>query len=347
MTTRRVSTGWRGFSIAKETSFGIPVGISTAFNFEGPITDVQPNDVLTNENETTEHNEPSVQEILNWKLDGSHQQRALPHNLAFFLSLVMGKVVTDQPDNINDPTVFRHYIERDLTNIALPSVTMVEFDGIANKRFSGLFGKSVKVSGTRGEFVKLEAQFGGMGKEETNADSKPTMVAESYLRYGDVKFSRGGSISGTVAGGDLAVGGSPTSFDADLQSFEWTMDNQARTFYEMGDSSGYVTRPERGDRFEQALSAVFEMQDDGHKTGLVNGTEYVLHIPITGSVISGGTESFNYSCEFIFPKVVYKEAKKDRDGEVVTVNSEFQVLEDSNYGSIIVKVINEQAGYLL
>ncbi len=347
MTTKRISTGWRGFSIAKEASYGIPAGISTAFNFEGPITDVQPNEVQTNENETTGLNEPSIQEILNWKLDGMHQQRAMPHNLAFFLTLVMGKVTTDQPDDVNDPTVYRHFIERDLANIDLPSVTLLEYDGIANKCFAGLFGKSVKISGARGDFVKLEAQFGGKGNEEANADPKPTVVGESYLRYGDVNFNRGGSLSGTVAGGDILVNGLPISFKADLLSFDWTMDNQAKTFYEMGDSSGYVTRVERGDRFQQNLLAVLEMQDESHKTGLVNGTEYVLHIPVTGAVIAGGSGSFNYSCDIIFPKVVYKEAKKDRDGEVVTVNAEFQVLEDTTYGSVIVKVINEQTGYLI
>jgi hypothetical protein len=345
MTTQRISTGWRGFSIAKETAYGTAAELSTAFNFEGPITDVQPKEIITDENETTGLNEPSIQEILNWKLDGSHQQRAMPHNLAYFLALVMGKVTTDQPDDTNDPTVYRHFIERDLANVVLPSVTMVEFDGIANKRYSGMFGKSLKMSGTRGDFVKLEAKFGGMGKEEPNSDSKPAVVGESYLRYGDVNFTRGGSLSGTVTGNDLAVGGSPTTFKANLQSFEWTMDNQAKTYYEMGDSSGFVTRAERGDRFQQNFSAVLEMQDDSHKTGLVNGTEYVMNVPITGAVIAGGT--YNYSCELIFPKVVYKEAKKDRDGEVVTVNAEFQVLEDTAYGSVIVKVINEQAGYLI
>ncbi len=347
MTTKRITTGWRGFSTAKEVSYGTPTGISTAFNFEGPITDVQPNEVQTDENETTGLNEPSIQEVLNWKLDGTHQQRAMPHNMAYFLALVMGKVTTDQPDDVNDPTVYRHFMERDLANITLPSVTLVEYDGIANKRFTGLFGKSVKISGSRGDFVKLEAQFGGMGKEEPNADSKPTVIGESYLRYGDVNFNRGGSLSGSVAGGDLAVVGSPTSFKADLLSFDWTMDNQVKTFYEMGDSSGYVTRAERGDRFQQTLNATLEMQDDSHKSGLVNGTEYVFHIPVTGAVIAGGSGSFNYSCDLIFPKVVYKEAKKDRDGEVLTVNAEFQVLEDTTYGSVIVKVINEQTGYLL
>ena len=346
MATKRITTGWRGFSTATESDYGTPATLATAFNFEGPITDVQPNEVQTDDNEITGLNEPAMQEIINWKLDGSHQQRAMPHNLAHFLSMVMGKVTTDQPDDVNDPSVYRHYIERDLANITLPSLTMVEYDGIAAKRFTGLFGKSVKVSGERGDFVKLESQFGGMGKEEPNSDSKPTVVGESYLRYGDVKFTRGGTLSGSVAAGDLTVGGSPTSLQGELQSFEWTIDNQAQTIYEMGDSSSYVTRVERGDKFNQSLSAVLEMQDDTHKTGLINGTEYVMNIPITGAVIAGGSGSNKFSCDIIFPKVVYKEATKDRDGETVMVNAEFQVLEDTNYGSVIVKIINEQTSYL-
>ncbi|MEK9627834.1 MAG: phage tail tube protein [Nitrospinota bacterium] len=346
MATKRITTGWRVFSIIKESSYGNTATLGTAFNFEGPITDLHPNEVQTDENEVTGLNEPAIQEILNWKLDGSHQQRAMPHNLAHFLSLVMGKVTTDQPDNINDPTVYRHFIERDLDNINLPSLTMVEYDGIAAKRFTGLFGKSVKVSGERGDFVKLEAQFGGMGKEEFSSDLKPTVVGESYLRYGDVNFTRGGSLTGSVAAGDLSVGGSPVSFQGDLQSFEWTIDNQANPIYEMGDGSGFVSRVERGDKYKQSLSAVLEMQDDSHKTGLINGTPYVLNIPITGSVISGGSGTFNFSCDIVFPKVVYKEAKKDRDGDIVTVNAEFQVLEDETYGSVIVKIINQQTHYL-
>ncbi len=347
MATKRITTGWRGFSTAKETTYGTPAVLATSFNFEGPITDIQPNEVQTDENEVTGLNEPAKQEVLNWKLDGSHQQRAMPHNLAHFLTMVMGKVTTDQPDIANDPSVYRHYIERDLISITLPSLTMVEYDGIAAKRFSGLFGKSVKISGERGDFVKLDAQFGGMGKEESSIDSKPTVVGESYLRYGDVNFMRGGSLSGSVSSGDLSIVGTPTSLKGDLQSFEWTIDNQAQTIYEMGDSSSFVSRVERGDKFSQSLSASLEMQDDTHKTGLINGTEYVINIPITGSVIGGGSGSYKFSCDIIFPKVVYKEAKKDRDGEVVKVNAEFQILEDTTYGSVIVKIINEQTSYLI
>ena len=141
MTTQRITTGWRGFSIAKETSFGTPATVETAFNFEGPPVDIEINEAQTDENEITGLNEPGEHEILNWKLDGSHSQRATPHNLAYFLSAVMGKVITQTPDAVNDPGVRRHWIEREIGNVALPSLTLVEFDGIAKKRFAGIFMK--------------------------------------------------------------------------------------------------------------------------------------------------------------------------------------------------------------
>ncbi len=347
MTTKRITTGWRGFSLAKETSYGSPATVDTAFNFEGPPTDIEINLAETDENEITGLHEPGAHEILNWKLDGVHRQRTTPHNVAYFLAAVMGKVTTQTPDAGNDPTVRRHWIGREVGNAALSSLTMVEFDGIAQKRFPGIFAQSVRVLGERNDFLKLEARLGGMGKEEASAIGKPPVVAESYLRYGDVEFTRGGALSGSVAAGDLAVGGSPVSFKGDLKSFAWTLNNQAVPVYEMGDNSGHVSRAERGDRFTHDLTAQFEMQDDTHKTGLINGTQYVLNIPLVGGVISGGSGAFNFSIDLIFPKVVYRQAKKARDGQEVIVNAEFQVLEDATYGSVIVKVINEQTGYLI
>jgi len=347
MTTKRITTGWRGFSTARETAYGVPAPVDTAFNFEGSPTDIAVETALTDEKEITGFNEASAHEVLNWKLEGSHKQRALPHNLAYLLGLVMGQVTTDQPNAVGDPTVYRHFIERDLSTSELKSVTLVEHDGIQARSYPGVFGKSVKLTGERGDFLKVEAEFGGMGKEEASGLSKPALAAESYLRYGDVQFTRGGALTGSVAGGDLAVSGSPVSFAADLISFEWTLDNQARPIYAMGDGSGFVSRVERGDRFEHKLTAELEMQDDTHKTALLSGTPYVLNIPVTGSVISGGSGAFNFLCDIVFPRVVYRQAQKTADDQALIVKAGFQVLDDPVYGSVIVKVVNQQPGYLL
>lgn len=347
MTTKRITAGWRGLSTAKESALGTAATVDESFNFEGEPTDIEVNAQETNESEVTGYNEPTAKEILNYKLDSSHEQRALPHNIAQFLGMVMGKVTTDKPDNVGNAAVYRHWFERDLTNVALPSFTLIENDGIATKQFTGIFGKTFKLIGARGDFIQMVCEFGGMGKEEASAVTKPAQIVESYLRYGDVDFLRGGSLTGTVAGGDLAHG-SGTSFKADLRSFEWMIDNQAEAIYELGDSSGYVSRVERGDRFVQTLNAVLEMQDDSHKTGLTAGTEYVISIPIVGSAITGvDTDgSLFYTAEIILPKVVYRGAKKGRDAEKMIVNAEFEVLEDTTHGSAIVKVQNKQVAYL-
>jgi hypothetical protein len=347
MTSKRISTGWRAFSTGQESAYGSPATVTTALNFEGAPTDIEPNEMQTDEKEITGFVEATQHETLNWKLEGHHKQRAMPHNLAIFLGLVMGQVTSDQPDVGNDPDVYRHYIERDLVSPAMKSVTLVEYDGVAQKQFPGIFGKSVKISGERGQFLQLYASFGGMGKEEASAVSKPASVAESYLRYGDVEFTRGGTLSGSVAGGDLAVGSSPTSFKGVLRSFEYSINAEPVVLYEMGDNTGYVTRAERGERWKQELNAVFEMADDTHKTALISGTEYVLSIPITGGVIAGGSGNLNNEAHFIFPKVVYREAKKAVEGSIVIVNGGFQILEDATHGSVIVKIQNKQSSYLV
>jgi len=346
MTTKRITTGWRAFSAAKESAYGTPQTVDTSFNFEGPPSDIEPNEAQTDANEITGYHEATKHEILNWRLDGSHKQRAMPHNIAFFLGAVLGSVTTDQPDVINDPDVYRHWFERDIAGVAVPSFTLVEYDGVAKKRFAGAFIKSFKLSGDQNDFIKMEADFGAMGKEESSAISKPAVVAESYLRYGDVELTRGGALSGTVGAGTLAVGSSPTSFKTALKKFEYGVSSDPRPIYEMGDNSGYVSRVERGERWNHSLSAVLEMADDTHKTALINGTEYVLNIPIVGGVIAGGSGNLNYTAELIFPRVVYREARKDLDGDVVVVKADFEVMEDTTYGSVIVKVQNKQSAYL-
>jgi len=115
----------------------------------------------------------------------------------------------------------------------------------------------------------------------------------------------------------------------------------------MGDGSGFVSRVEMGDRFQNELTAELEMQDDTHKSALLSGAPFVLNIPVTGSVIPGGTGAFNFLCDIVFPRVVYREAKKDVDDQALVVKAGFQVLEDPVYGSVIDKVVNEQPGYLL
>lgn len=345
MTTKRISSGWRAFSSARETSYRTAATLDTSFNYEGGPSDIAPNTVKTDDAEISGFTEPTRQDIINWSMSGTHKQRAMPQNIAFFASLVLGKCTNDQPNAGGDPAVYRHWIERNLSTALLPSVTMVEYDGISAKRYVGIFGKTLKISGARNAFVNMEAGFGGAGKEEASAIARPATVAESYLRYGDANFTLGGVLSGSVTAGTLAISGG-TSFKTHLIGFDYSVDSSAAPIYEIGDNTGYVTRVERGDRWKHNLSAVLEMQDDTHKNSLLNGTTYALNIPMVGSVIAGGSGTLSYTADLIFPKVVYREARKGVDKQVVKVDAKFEVLEDETYGSVIIRVINKIAAYL-
>ncbi len=347
MAIKHIVSGWRGFSKGKETSYGTVKTVDTLLNFKGQPADVKVKDQVMNEDEISGFSEATTRTILTKSLELTHEQRAMPHNLALFMALCMGKITTDQPDNVNDPAAYRHYLERDLTTVDLKSVTMVENDGVQQKQYPGIFCKSVEIKGDREGFVEMTAEIMGNGGQSNNAESKPSAEAESYLRYGDMTFKRGGSLSGTVAAQSLAVGGSPVDLSSKLRSFSYKIDNLARPIYEIGDQTKQVSRAERGRRWEHTLNCQFEVEDTSHHDAMLAGTQYILHIPIIGDVIGGGSGDENYRCELYFPIVEYLETPKTYDDNgILIVDANFQVLEDSTYGSVIAEIHNKVVSYL-
>ena len=342
-----ISGGWRGFSRNREAAYGTAEAADGLFYFTGQPADVKPREQITNEDEITGFTEPITRDVLTEILELTHEQRAMPDNLALLLALCMGKVTTDQPDQPNDPDAYRHYIERDLTTVDLKSVTMVENDGVQQKQYPGIICKSVEVSGAREGFVTLAAELMGSGAESNSVESKPSAAGESYLRYGDATITRGGAITGTPAGGDLAVGSGPTDLSAKVRSFNYKVDNLARPIYELSDQTKHVSRMERGRRWEHTLNCVFEMEDVSHHDAMLAGTQYVLHIPIIGGVIPGGSGDENFRCELYFPIVEYMEAPKTYDDDgILVVDGQFKVLEHSTLGSVIAEIHNSVAEYL-
>ena len=207
MTTKRIISGWRAFSVTEESAFGTPEAISATvgrLNFEGEPSDVRPGEVIDNPEEITGSNEMTSLEVLTRNLTVTHVQRAIPHNLTLFLAMCMGKVTSDQDTNGAAAGMYRHYIERDLTTLVLKAVTMWEFDGLAQKVYHAVVCKSVQITGERSGFCRMEAELMGRGSETVTSETKPAQVSECYLRYGDVSIFRGGGLTGNVAAGSLA-----------------------------------------------------------------------------------------------------------------------------------------------
>ncbi len=346
MTTKRIADGWRALSRTIETPYGTAESVSASYPFEGEPSQVKPVDTVSNENENKGLRDADSFDILTKMLEGNHTQRATPDLCALALASVLQKVTTDQPDNVNDPNSYRHYVERDLTaagvELSASALTMIENDGVQQKVYAGIVGKSFQISTSRNGFAEIVWEFLGKGTEANDANAKPAVNGESYLMAGDLTINRGSALTGTVAGGNLALtGGSDLS--AKVREFSYKVDNGARPVFEIGDQTKTVSRFEQGPRFTHELKIKFEMEDTTHHDALLAETEYALHLPILGGLIE---TNFNYQCTLWFPKVQYIEAVKTVEDGILVVDATFMVQEHATLGSVIAEVQNQITSYL-
>ena len=65
MGSKKITSGWRGLSIAKQVDINTPATVDTAFNFEGDPIDIEVNEAQDNGDEVTSLNEPDR--------EGTHQ----------------------------------------------------------------------------------------------------------------------------------------------------------------------------------------------------------------------------------------------------------------------------------
>ena len=144
----------------------------------------------------------------------------------------------------------------------------------------------------------------------------------------------------------FVVTGTKTDLSAKTISFNYKIDNGMEPVYELGDQTFFATRFERAGRFEHSLSVRFELEDQEHHdkllTTLGQPDPMALSIPIVGDAVS----TLFYQCKLWFPRVRYMSSTKTRDGDKLVVDAEFQVEEDSTYGSVIIETANKVAAYL-
>jgi len=344
--TYRTDVGWRAFSHStKEADFGTAESIDAngRLYYEGEPADRKVHEFFSNKDEVngTVGSQPDRFETLAYILEHQHVQRAMPHNVALFAALALGKITTTE---VVGGSVYQHRMEIPTLGSAveLDSVTMLEYNGLEYNKFAGIVCSDIALEmGAGPTHVRLTAGIKGCGKREAWSDTTPTCIAESYLTHGDVKLYRGGSVldSGASASGGDAL-------HAKLISCNYSFANGARPHFEPGhDSPTLVSRFER-DAIEQTLSCVLEVTtDQEHQTALTNGTEYVLYIPITGGQI--GATGYYYYIHLVFPRVVYKDAVAGATDRKLTRACEFEILKDSSYdSSVYITCQNAQATYL-
>jgi hypothetical protein len=326
--------GWRGFSLTKQIDIATAKPVNTLLYFSGDPIEPEADQFYVNSDEVTGELLPTVHRLLSRKLVGKHKSKAYPHLVGLFASMAMGK---DTPTAVGATTAYKHAIAIDKTIVELPYRTMIENDGANQYLYPGIACSGFQLSGSRGNFVEFEADLMGSGVESADATAKPARVAESYLAYGDIKFSKGGAFDGTAITGG-------TDLSASLLDFTVGFKNNAIGAHLCGDQSGKIGRVQRGNKYAVELKAAFELEDTSHRTDFLAETEFVAYIPIVGGTANGVAK---YTVEVIFPRVVYKAAKKGLDNGTLKVGGEFEVLSDPVYGPMILNVINMQAASYL
>lgn len=346
MTTKRSADGWRAFSRTKEDPYKTAETVSASYHNEAGPAQVKVQDKITNESEQTGRRDATTLDIITKMLTATHQQRAFPDLCALAFASCLQKVTTDQPAVGTDPNTYRHYIERLLTSagveLSAAAITMIEDDGVQQKEYAGCIFKSVELSTARGGFAQLVGEIVGSGNESNDSTSQPSAPSESYLLAGDLTINLGSGLTGTVAGGDLALSGG-SDISAKVRDFSYKVDNGAVPIYEIGDQTKEVTRFEQGARFAHELKMKIEMEATTYHDALLAETEYALYLPLVGSTIE---TNYNYTVALWFPQVQIMEVNKTVEDGIVVLDTDWMVQDDATLGSVIVEVLNQTSAYL-
>lgn len=340
MSLKTVTGGWRGFSLAKESAFGTPATVNTSLNFSGDFLDAAPDKVWDDKDEYTGELAPTRIEVLTQKTEGKHGQNLMPHNAALFLAWLLGNCATTDPADALQATVRKHLIGTDKDVIELVTRTLREYDGVSYLEYPGMVCSEVNISGAREEHAKIEATLLGMGKESvvTPSPTRPAVVSESYLNFGDITIKKGGTYNGTTVSGG-------TDISAKIRDIKLGIKNGAKIHYFFGDSTKYAGRAIRGRMLDIGLDLKLEMEDRSEKASLLAGETFVMEIPMVGALIGLSTTN-RFEMRAVLPKVGFNKVKRGHDDGLLIVDAGYRVLADPTYGPVRFHITNEQTAYL-
>lgn len=340
MALKTVSGGWRGFSSAKEASFGTAQTVDTSLNFSGDFMDARPEKVWDDKDEFTGELAPTRVQVLTQLTEGKHTQNLMPHNAALFWAWLLGKVVTVNPNDANQATVRKHTVTMDKDVVDLVTRTLREYDGAHYMEYPGCICTELSLSAAVEEHAKLEAVLRGMGKETevSPTPSRPAQVLEDYLCFGDINIKTGGSFDGSAVTGG-------TSISARVQNFKLGVKNGGKLRFHFGDPTKFAGSAIRGRMLDFDLAMKMDFKDRSEKQALLAGTTFIVEIPMIGALI-GSSLTNHFAVNVILPKVAYNKVVRGQDDGLLNLDLGFRVLADPTYGPIVVQITNEQTAYL-
>ena len=162
----------------------------------------------------------------------------------------------------------------------------------------------------------------------------PAKVIESPLRVSEMSFNLGGTWNGTAFVGGKALG-------AEIKQIQCSLNNNSAISFVPGGGGAYASMHERGQR-SQSLKVDRRFMDFILQQHIDDNDQFGAYILAVGAEYDTG---HNYQVEIIYPKLGLMSAALSVADRKMAEAGDFAVLEDSTYGSVIVKIKNLWAGY--
>lgn len=170
--------------------------------------------------------------------------------------------------------------------------------------------------------------------EESADFTFPARVVESPLRVAEMSFNLGGTWNGTTFVGGRAMG-------AELRNIQCSLSNNSKISFVPGGGGSYASMHERSGR-KQSLKVDRKFRDFIFQQHIKDNDQLGCYIKAIGPEYETG---HNYQVEIIYPKLGLLSAPMSVSDKKLAESGDFVVLEDSTYGSVIVRVKNLWPGY--
>ena len=164
--------------------------------------------------------------------------------------------------------------------------------------------------------------------------SFPSRVVETPLRVSEVTFKLGGTWDGSDFNGGREL-------DAEVNSIEWTFQNNLEVIFSLGADGAYANRCFRPAR-TQILKLDREFRDYIIQNHIDENDDFGVEILAEGAIYD---TPHKYQSRIVFPKVGVVTAPLNIGGKRVAEVGDLRVLEDDTYGSVITKTKNLQSTY--
>ena len=162
----------------------------------------------------------------------------------------------------------------------------------------------------------------------------PSRVVETPLRCSEVTFKLGGKWDGSDFQGGREM-------DAEVQSIEWTFNDNLEVIFSLGAGGAYANRCFRPAR-TQILKLDREFRDYIIQNHIDENDDFGIEILAEGAIYD---TPHKYQSRIVFPKVAILSAPLSHNNKRIAEVGDMVILEDDTYGSVITKTKNLQSTY--